>query len=367
MKVAVVYNMKKKAHNSQLPADFYSEFDSEKTVRAIQDALAGGGNEVSLIEADSHFLENILKNRDRIDIAFNIAEGEGGTSRESRVPAILDYVGIPYTGSGVLSLTVGLDKAASKKLFRYEKIPTPNFQLFSSSRDKLDESLKFPLIVKPNCEGSAKGISTASVVNDEAHLREQIEKVSESYSQDAIVEEFIEGRELTVGVLDGAELKALPILEIDFSNCRESGEYFYSWRMKEYQGDLSQHLDPQFYCPARLDEKTARGIMDIAKRSHAALGCCDFSRTDIRLSVDGVPYVLEVNPLPGLDPTDSNFTYIAKAAGIEYAKLINTILHNAVERYNRKKEGINWQKRDGGTSICGRTLQKTSGRIGAGS
>ncbi len=153
----------------------------------------------------------------------------------------------------------------------------------------------------------------------------------------ALVEEFIEGKELTVGILENGKTTILPILEIDFSTCKDSGEYFYSWRMKEYQGNRELGLVPTFYCPGRLDKHTEAKVKEIALKTHHAVGCFDISRTDIRLSQDGIPYVLEINPLPGLDPRESNFPIMAYAAGMKYEDLIEAILMSAYKR----REGLN--------------------------
>jgi D-alanine-D-alanine ligase len=147
-----------------------------------------------------------------------------------------------------------------------------------------------------------------------------------------LVEEFIDGAELTVGVLGNDPPAALPILEIDFSSCARSGEFFYSWRMKEYQGDDARGLAPTFHCPARLESSITRRIQALAIRAHHALGCREFSRTDIRLRPDGVPFALEVNPLPGLDPSESNFPIMTAAAGMSYPALINRLVEMAVVR-----------------------------------
>ncbi|MBM3254515.1 MAG: ATP-grasp domain-containing protein, partial [Candidatus Omnitrophica bacterium] len=167
-------------------------------------------------------------------------------------------------------------------------------------------------------------------------LYEEIEKTFMLYSQEVLVEEFIEGRELTVGILGNENPTVLPILEVDFTNCRESGEFFYSWRMKEYQGDESLHLVPEFFCPARLEEDTTKVVKEIALKAYRALGCFDLSRVDIRLGYDNIPYVLEINPLPGLDPDESNLTFMTNAANIPYRDLINGILRNAQERLKLK-------------------------------
>lgn len=348
MRVALIYNLKKDDKASELPVDYFSEFDSPKTIDAITRALEKGGNEVFPVEADRN-IALWLKNNE-VDIAFNIAEGSFGENRESYIPAILESLKIPHTGSGAVTLAVALDKHKTKQILKYEGIPTPDFQLFRSAKERLKKTLRFPLIVKPNKEGSAKGITLDSIVEDERDAYRQINSVLQRYKQDVLVEEFIHGKELTVGVLGTSDLAVLPILEIDFSQCMSSGEYFYSWRMKEFQGDMSRGLIPVFHCPARLCVDKALEIDEMVKKAHIVLGCRDISRTDIRLSKDGIPYVLEVNPLPGLDPEESNFTYIAKSAGIEYKDLINGILISSVSRYKKDKcvlkEGdeIRWEQ-----------------------
>ena len=160
----------------------------------------------------------------------------------------------------------------------------------------------------------------------------KIKETIELYKQEALVEEFIDGKELTVGILENGKTTVLPILEIDFSSCKNSGEYFYSWRMKEFQGNKEMGLEPTFHCPARLDKETEERVKEASLRTHRALGCFDISRTDIRLSHDNIPYVLEINPLPGLDPKESNFPIMAYAAGMKYEDLIEAILMSASER-----------------------------------
>ena len=276
-----------------------------------------------------------------VDLVFNIAEGVHGTYRESQVPAILESLGVPCTGSSSVTLALALDKAKTKQILAFEGIPTPAWQLLPTPMTPLNAKLEFPLIVKPNREGSSKGIWRESVVGDEATLREQVRRVYERYHQEVLVEEFIDGTELTVGVMGDA---ALPILEIDFSACQSSGEFFYSWRMKEFQGNQSMGLTPALHCPARLDASTTTKVQAVALQAHRALGCVDVSRTDIRLRADGTPFVLEVNPLPGLDPSESNFPMMAYAAGLSYPELIQRIVALSMARYGR---GSRSQSREG--------------------
>ena len=313
-----------------MPYDFYSEFDSPATIEAIAEALRSGGHRVHLVEATPQLPKWFLHHH--VDLVFNIAEGDAGPHREAQVPAILESLGIPFTGSNSLILALAMDKAKTKHLLAYEGVPTPAWQLFLRPDAPLSPHLKFPLIVKPNREGSAKGILRESVVGDEALLREQIRRISERYHQEVLVEEFIEGAELTVGVLGNEPARALPILEIDFAPCRKSGEFFYSWRMKEYQGQEELGLNPSFHCPARLSAELAQRVQAVTLKAHQALGCWDLSRTDIRLRADGTPFVLEVNPLPGMDPLESNFPIMSAAAGISYPAFINHLVDLAVAR-----------------------------------
>ena len=333
MRIALTYNLKK--NDSTKPVDYSSEFDSEETIEAIVSALSSRGHSVLRVEASHPDLFFTLKNS-RADMVFNIAEGEKGKFRESEIPAILDFLNIPYTGSSTLPLALALNKSLTKKILRADNIPTPNFQLFTAVKQKLSSSLKFPLIVKPNFEGSAKGINRSNVVDNKENLYSKVEEMINTYQQEVLVEEFIDGRELTVGILENGTCSVLPILEIDFTNCQKSGEFFYSWRMKEFQGDDKQGLTPTFHCPARLDSETEKMVKDIALRTHRAVGCYDISRTDIRLSKDNIPYVLEINPLPGLNPKESNFPLMAYAAGMKYGDIIEAILMSAYKRREKK-------------------------------
>jgi len=334
MKIALTYNLKK--NDNSKPLDYFSEFDSEDTINAIAGALQNKGHSVDRIEA-GHSDPFSYFRRNRVDMVFNIAEGKSGKFRESEIPAILDYLNIPYTGSNTFSLALALNKALTKKILNAEGIPTPDFQTFAKGDEELCPDLKFPLIVKPNREGSAKGINLSNVVQDKDMLFKKIKEIIDAYKQEVLVEEFIEGRELTVGILENGKTTILPILEIDFSTCTKSGEYFYSWRVKEFQGNAELGLVPTFHCPARLDRETENIVKQTALKTHHTVGCFDISRVDIRLGQDNIPYVLEINPLPGLNPTESNFPIMAYAAGMKYEDVIEAILMSA---YKRRKETI---------------------------
>jgi D-alanine-D-alanine ligase len=356
LKIALTYNLKRKINDADLPDDYYSEFDSKETIEAIASGLRSGGNEVLLVEADKGMLSWFQNNE--VDIVFNIAEGSRGESRESQVPAILDFLNIRYTGSGILALSVSLNKALTKKLFEQAGIPTPDYRLIKEPSGLSDYGLKYPLIVKPNSEGSGKGITVTSVVRDKEALEREVERIHRIYKQEILVEEFIDGRELTVGILGNDPPAALPILEIDFASCKNSGEYFYTWKVKEYEKEVEESagLSPSWHCPARLSEEDTAKVRDIALRAHSVIGCADLSRVDIIFGKDGIPYVLEVNPLPGLDPKDSNLPYIAKRAGFNYAGLMNKILEVALKRYKTKKRTLACSVASSGQALRERSL-----------
>ena len=337
--IALTYNLRRTVHDPTVaspgrrevfPNDGDSEFDSPKTIDTIVTSLRAAGHQVHLVEATADLPQWFLTHH--VDLVFNIAEGAHGAHREAQVPAVLESLGVPFTGSNSVTLSLALDKAKTKQILASEGIPTPPWQLFSTPDSSLDPRLEFPLIVKPNREGSSKGVFRDSVVGDAAALRRQVAWVYERYRQEVLVEEFIEGIELTAGVV--GELP-LPILEIDFAPCRASGEWFYSWRVKEFQTEAALGLAPRFHCPARLDAETTATVQAIAFRAHRALGCVDLSRTDIRLRADGTPFVLEINPLPGLSPLESNFPLMTTATGMSHETLVQRIVALAMTRYGK--------------------------------
>jgi len=302
-------------------------------------SLCTSGHTVHLVEATSDLPQWFLTHH--VDLVFNIAEGAYGEHRESQVPAILESLGVPFTGSNSITLALALDKAKTKQILASEGIPTPPWQLFPTPTTPLNARLEFPLIVKPNREGSSKGIWRESVVGDEEALRRQAAHIYKRYRQEVLIEEFIDGTELTVGIIGN---EPLPVLEIDFGPCQPSGEFFYSWRMKEFQGNTSMGLAPALHCPARLDGAMTARVQQVAVKAHHALGCLDFSRTDIRLRADGTPFVLEVNPLPGLSPSESNFPVMTSAAGYSHQALIQRIVELAMARHHQDSRS---QSREG--------------------
>ncbi len=316
--------------------DKIAELDSQETIDYVREALMSGGNEVILIEVDGDAYGKLKEERRDIDIVFNIAEGLRGESRESYIPAMCDMLEIPYTGSGVLTLGLCLNKVRTKEILRYYGIPTPDFWLFRSKDEKLDLELelKFPLIVKLLHEGSQMGLSRDSIVCSEEDLRDRVAYLMHEYGEPVIVEEFLDGREFTVGILGNEEPIVLPIVEALF----EEGQ-----KMRLFTPDkpllpfitkgVAINLKERSVCPADVDEDLRREIEEIALNAYRALDCRDWCRIDLRMTRDGdIPNVLELNPIAGIDPSYL-LPRAAKAAGISYKRLINMILEFGAKRY----------------------------------
>ncbi len=212
MRVGLAYNVKPADPPSHLPEDAFEEFDSEATVGHIAAALSALGHDVARLPADPAIVD--LVRTARPDIVFNIAEGQGGRCREAHVPALLELLGIPYVGSDPLTLCVTLDKPVAKRLVAADGYPTPAFRVFRSADAALDPGFRFPVIVKPAFEGSSKGVRLASRASTLEQMRERIRFVTETYGQDALVEEFVSGAEVTVGLVGNDPPRIVGLMEI---------------------------------------------------------------------------------------------------------------------------------------------------------
>jgi len=327
LRIALLFNLRSNAPQIPgAPADIWADLDSEHTVEALAEALRQGGHEVIPLEGDLELYDKLRELKP--DIAFNICEGHRGDSREAQVPAILEMLGIPYTGSKVLTLALTLDKPMCKRALIAEGLPTPPFQVFSRPHEPLDAHLRFPLIVKPSREGTGMGITRDSIVHDEDALRKQVARVVAAYRQPALVEEFVDGREVTVGMLGNEELHVFPILEVDFGPCPPEEAGIYTSRVKTKLYNV-----PRYLCPAPLDETIAEELRRLAVAAFRVTGCLDMARVDFRLDRKGRPWILEINPLPGLSPGISDLVMMAEADGMSHTELVNAILNEALIRY----------------------------------
>lgn len=300
--------------------------DEQKEVTAAKiDEILRKNYETERIVSDEKIIDKLIKSG--IDIAFNLSTGIRGESRQSQIPAILEMLGIPYVGSGILAHGLALNKAAAKQIFQFHNVPTPAFQIFHTGNEKVNSNLKFPLIIKPACEGSGFGIHKDSVVYDEGALTQKVRELLAQYMPPVIAEEFIEGREFTVGIIgNGLNKTILPVMEIDFSDIPEEYGKFYTFEVKSDFGEQTK-----YYCPAPLSTEMENKVKENASKAFDALGCRDIARVDIRMK-DGIPYVIEINSLPGLKPEYSDLPKMANTAGMSYEDLIVRILEEAAAR-----------------------------------
>lgn len=344
-RVALLYNLKKNApHTPGEPADAAAELDSEDTVRALQEALEAGGHQVIPLEGDMNLYPTLQRLRERIDIAFNICEGHRGDSRESQVPAMLEMLGIPYTGAKILGHALSLDKAMAKRVWMSYGLPTAAFQVFGREDEPLHPALRFPLFAKPVREGTAKGIDANSILYDDRQLRERVAWLIRAYRQPVLVEAYLPGREFTVGLLGNAlspgqeplsELydeqgfHLFPVLEIDTSPLADSEHGIYTNRIKS-----EMPMAINYWCPAKIEPALETELKRLAVAAFLAIEGLDVSRVDLRLDAAGRPHILEINTLPGMNPEISDLCIMARADGMPYAQMVNEIVRLAARRYN---------------------------------
>ena len=244
---------------------------------------------------------------------------------------------IPYSGSDALTLGICLDKSRAKEILTYHKIPNAKFLVANKLEDIANIHFDFPLIVKPISEGSSKGIFSSSFVKNTGELKDEVSRILSSYNQPALIEEFLSGREFTVAVLgNGDETEVLPIIEIRYEDFPEDVVPLYSYEAKWILDTKENNFDV-FECPAKIDSKLEDKIKETVLRTYNVLRCKDWSRIDVRLDKNGIPNIIEINPLPGImpDPNEnSSLPKAARAAGMDYNQMIQRVLYSASKRYN---------------------------------
>jgi len=329
MQIGLSYDLKEAMPLEQdSPDDALEEYDSSETVELISEALEARGHSVVRLGGGSTFLVNIR--HQNVDIVFNIAEGKGNyRSREAQVPSILEMLDIPYTGSDPQCLAVCLDKPLTKKLVAAaDGISTPKWMEINDE-DGLGHiswgGFPFPAIIKPAYEGSSKGIRLSSLANSARQAEEEVRGILDCYQQPVMVEEFIDGDEVTVGIIGNSQPEIVGIMRV--LPRRKNGHFIYSLEVKrDYQNLVN------YECPANLNKRVMDKISDSSLKVFKALGCRDFARVDFRVSPEGVPYFLEINPLPGLG-TYSDLVIMAIKMGWTHEALIGAVLDAALERY----------------------------------
>jgi len=326
MRIALTLNTRR------AESEFEVEYDPPHTIELIKHGILATGHEYIFIEADENFVENLKALEP--DLVFNRAEGLKGDSRESHVPAMLEMLGIPYVGSNVLTTAICLNKAWTKKVLLYHGISTPKFYVCKSEQEGEKIREGFPYILKPSEEGSSIGITEENLVHDKTQLRTRLKQMITEYQQPILIEQFIQGREFSTGLLGrpSKNPEVLSILEIDFSKFPEVGGVF-----GQLAKTVLDSLD-HYICPAQIPENLRRLLERLSFDVWYSLDVKDFARIDFRMNDEGKLFFLEINPLPGMDlDTEENdlsfYPYMAMKSGYTYDELVRKLLESACARH----------------------------------
>lgn len=321
MNIGLAYDLRKDYLDDGYSMEETAEFDKESTIEGIEQAIQKAGHSTQRIGNAKALMKQLLDGQ-RWDMVFNITEGLYGEGRESLVPALLDSFKIPYVFSGPVTMGVSLNKAFAKQIIRDSNISTPKFFVVGKAEDVAHVDLEYPLFAKPISEGTGKGISSKSKVNTEQELLAVCTQLLEKFNQPVLVEEFLPGREFTVGVLGSGNEAYVPgAMEIV---CTNSKNNIYSYENKENYEDVVDYVP--------LDGDILKECQELALSVWKALNCFDGGRVDMKIDKHGKMSFIEVNPLAGLNPVSSDFPILCRLNGIEYQEIIDTILKSAIKR-----------------------------------
>jgi len=329
MKIGLAYDLKDAViSTSSSPEDALEEYDSPETVEAITAVIESLGHSVTSLGGGKEFIVNILENE--VDFVFNFCDGLGNyKSREAQVPSVLEMLGVPYSGSDPQCLAICLDKPLTKTLVAAAGVQTPRWRLitdYKQLKDIADGDLSLPAFVKPAYEGSSKGIRLGSRAETATQATEAAAGLLERYRQPVMIEEFIAGDEVTVGMLGNCPTTVLGIMRI--LPKQNNTHFIYSLEVKREWEQLVT-----YECPAQLNIGIREEITDLSLKVFNTLGCRDFARLDFKLDSEGMPYFLEINPLAGLNPKSGDMPIMAYKLGWTYQALISTIFNAALQRY----------------------------------
>jgi D-alanine-D-alanine ligase len=327
MKVAVVCNSSKDGVINRFGQPCPENY-AKRHIRMVVEALQAGGHTVACFEGDRTLLANLGEfmppspvTGKPSGLVFNLAYGIQGECRYTHVPAMLEMAGIPYTGSDPLGHALALDKVITKILLQRNGVPTPAFRVMKQP-DSDPGELRFPLVVKPRHESTSFGLQ---LVRHRQELADSVRFVVEQFQQEALVEGYIDGREICIGMLGNEQVEFLPPVELDFSN-REL-------RLMTWDDKYHRCADePRKICPAPLDSPLADKIRELSLITFRSCHCKDYARVDIRVDPSGQPFVLEINSMASLGEGGS-FVRSAAQAGYTFTSLVSRILDIAHERY----------------------------------
>lgn len=328
-RIALLVNMARNAppiHRKDAPRDILAELDSERNVESYAQAMRDAGHDVMIREGNAYLAPWL--DEAKPDICFNTCEGFGGDSREAQVPALLEMLGLRYTGPTPLAAAISHDKPTTKRVLHYYGLPSPHFQVFETPDEPVRHTLHYPLFVKPAHEGTGMGIHNDSVVHNEKQLRERVAWCIEAYQQPALVETYIVGRDITCGLVgNGNDVHFFPITEVDFSGYPDDLLPIYGSLQKVELDHLYKNK-----CPAPLGDKLTAEVRRLTHQTFLVTGCRDFCRVDFRLDDDDRLFILEINGLPGISPI-SDLTLMAQAEGKTHGDLVRSVLNAGLKRY----------------------------------
>ena len=341
MRIALAYNLKRSEPSLDPKKQVDLEFDSPNVTQGQKEAIESLGHTVYLVEADENAFLKLKKLKGKIDLVFNVAEGLWGDARESQIPIFCEVLKIPYTHSSPTTHTITLDKSFTKLILGgADHINVPDSHVISGKSYSIPKRLKFPLIIKPNKEGSSKGVMDANVVWDRKDLDKRVKATLGDFAKEVLVEQFIEGREFTVAVMGNRELQVLPIIEQKFGFLPKGMNKIASFELKWIYEDSLKDVSVAYECPARLATGEKDLVEGTSKKIYKLLDVRDCARIDYRMDKNGKLYFLEINTLPGMIPPGENvlsyFPLAAYTAGMSYKDLIAKILSLACERYGLK-------------------------------
>jgi D-alanine-D-alanine ligase len=299
------------------------EFDPEETVAAIAAGLTSLGHRVERVGRGVELARRLVAG-ERFDLVFSIAEGSNGRSREAQVPALCELFDQPYVFADPLTCAITLDKAMAKRVVRDHGLPTAPFAVVATPADLERVALDPPLFAKPLAEGSSKGVTRLSLIRSGPELEAACLELLARFGQPVLVEGFLPGREVTVGVVGhGASCRVVGVMEVDITGGDETYAYT-AVNKDDWRRRVSYRL---------IGDELAAAAGELALAVYAALGCRDGARIDLRCDAAGRLNFIEANPLPGLDPERSDLPFIARFAGHSYGDLLGWIVDSARQRY----------------------------------
>jgi len=329
MRIAILYNPRS-SPDASAQDDACEEYDEPGTIVAIAEALRAVGVEPVAVPADAAFPARLAEGR--FEFVFNLAEGAGRRCREAVPAAICEFLGLPFTGSDALTLALTLDKAMARRVVAPDVPVAPAVLVDGEDDAALLAALPYPVIVKPNDEGSSKGIRRDSVCADAQAARERCRRLRERYGCPVLVEKFLPGAEITVGVRgNGRAARPIGLMEIAPADGRAERFVYGLEAKRDFRRQVRYHVPPR-PGPALLDDIAALALL-----AYRLLGCRDVARLDFRLDAAGRPHFIECNPLPGLNPASSDLVILARAVDADdaeaYPRLVQGILADALQRY----------------------------------